>query len=56
MAYKLYSVSEDSNTNDSSSNEQTMNSRRMSKLKEEFPVLEEQIQLKGIFYNTTNVL
>ena len=57
MAYKLFSVSEDSNTNDSSTNEQTIgiNSRRMSKLKEEFPVLEEQIQLRGIFYNATNV-
>jgi hypothetical protein len=58
MAYKLFSVSEDSSTNDITSNAQNIgiDSKRMSKLKEEFPVLEEQIQLRGRCYNTKHVL
>ena len=42
MAYKLFSASEGSNTDESGNHE-----KGMSRLKKEFPVLEEQIQLKG---------
>ena len=49
IAYKLFSVSAESNIDSQKSNELDidMEKRQINKLKEEFPVLEEQIQLKG---------
>ena len=49
IAYKLFSVSAETNIDSQKSNELEldMEKRQINKLKEEFPVLEEQIQLKG---------
>ena len=49
MAYKLYSVSDENSKENSGVNEDTphVDRKLMHKLKEEFPGLEEQIQLKG---------
>ena len=49
IAYKLFSVSAETNIDSQKSNELDidMEKRQINKLKEEFPVLEEQIQLKG---------
>ena len=49
IAYKLFSVSAETNIDSQKSNglELGMEKRQINKLKEEFPVLEEQIQLKG---------
>ena len=49
IAYKLFSVSAETNIDSQKSNglELGMEKRQINKLKEEFPELEEQIQLKG---------
>ena len=49
IAYKLFSMSAEANLDSKKSNELDIDieKRQINKLKEEFPVLEEQIQLKG---------